>query len=156
MLRVTRDCGDEVLELQRIQLLVALAQRARVVDDQRVAATALQDQRRQVVLGIKGRVLADHDRREVAQRPANRRAETWPRAGTRDRTRIGVRITVVQAETAERDDVGAMAAAQRLGHQQKAGVDRGVQGFRRVDDEEQTGHARIVHAAHRDGDRGDP
>ena len=59
---VTSVRGVHSGKLQRVELLVGVAQPARIVDEQRLAARALEQQRRVEVGLIERRILADEDR----------------------------------------------------------------------------------------------
>ncbi len=136
----------EVGELQHRQLLVLLAQAARVIDDQRPAAGALEHQRREVVVEVERRVLAHEDRATAAERDRRLRPEQVVVTGhAPDGDRPGARhgVGVLEREVARLAEPDLVPARLRRQHDGEGGVARDLQARQRVHDEEQL-HESIV------------
>jgi hypothetical protein len=149
---LARDDGGrrEMREIQHRQLLVGIAQPARVVDDDGLSARALEQQRREVIVHVEGRVLAHQHGLAAAQRHQRLRAQQVVVAGhTADRHRPGARhgVGVLQAQVARLAEPDLVVARLRRQHERERRIARDLQAGERIHHEEHLHGRHLIVAA---------
>ena len=127
-------------EAEHRQLLVRLAQAARVVDQQGLAARPLEQQGREVVVEVEGRVLAHEHDVEVVEEHLGLRPEQVVVAGDRphrDRPGGGAGAVVLQPQVAGLAEPVLVPAGLRLQHQREGRVAGDLNPGQRIHHEEE-------------------
>ena len=130
----------EVRILEHGELFVLLAQAAGVVDDERLAARALEHERREVVVEVERRILAHEHRLAAAQGHGVLRAEQVVVAGdAAHRHGPGARhgVGVLEREVARLAEPDLVLARLGRQHDREGRVARDLQAGHRVHDEEE-------------------